>query len=33
VGAEEEPPPAEASDFVAVDQEFAGGCVGGICDF
>ncbi len=33
VGAEEEPQPAEASDFVAVDQEFAGGCVGGICDF
>ncbi len=33
VGAEEEPQPAEAPDFVAVDQEFAGGCVGGICDF
>ncbi len=33
VGAAEEPQPPEAPDFVAVDQEFAGGCVGGICDF
>jgi ribonucleoside-diphosphate reductase alpha chain len=33
VGAREESRPAEASDFVAADQEYAGGCAGGICDF
>jgi ribonucleoside-diphosphate reductase alpha chain len=33
VRAEEKPKSEETSEFVAVDQEYAGGCVGGICDF
>jgi ribonucleoside-diphosphate reductase alpha chain len=33
VGEEVESRPDESPDFVAVDTEFAGGCVGGICDF
>ena len=30
---EEKPKSDESPEFVAVDQEYAGGCVGGICDF
>ncbi len=33
VGEEEEAQPEEKPDFVAVDSEYAGACVGGICDF
>jgi ribonucleoside-diphosphate reductase alpha chain len=33
VGEEVESRPDESPDFVAVDQEYAGGCVGGLCDF
>jgi len=33
VAEEQEPQREESTDFVAVDTEFVGGCVGGICDF
>ena len=33
VSEEEESRPEESPDFVSVDTEYAGGCVGGICDF
>jgi len=33
LGEEEERQPDESTDFVAVGTEFAGGCVGGLCDF
>ena len=33
VGEEAESRPDQSPDFVAADQEYAGGCVGGLCDF
>jgi len=33
VGEEVESRPEGSPDFVAADQEYAGGCVGGVCDF
>jgi ribonucleoside-diphosphate reductase alpha chain len=33
VGQEQESRPEGTPDLIAVDQEYAGGCVGGICDF
>jgi ribonucleoside-diphosphate reductase alpha chain len=33
VSEEEEPRPDESPDFVAVDADYAGGCISGVCDF